>query len=90
MKSQNAPTVRLSQRVGFVYEAENASLVRRLNNIVENAQNNEFVMHVTFEKKSVNVLQKSTVLGVKRSLFKNPVWSVKKIHPGVYQKVSYK
>lgn len=47
-------------------------------------------MYATFEKKDVNILQRSTIFGVKRLFFKNPVWSVKKIHPSIYQKVSYK
>lgn len=57
--------------------------------MVENAQNNKFVIYVTFEKKCVNVLYRSIILSIKRSLFKNLIWSIKKIHLGVYQKVSY-
>lgn len=57
--------------------------------MVENAQNNKFVIYVTFEKKGINILLKSTILGIKRSLFKNLIWSIKKIYLSVYQKVSY-
>lgn len=43
MKSKDVQTIRLLQRIGFEYKAENTSLVRRLSNIVENAQNNKFI-----------------------------------------------
>lgn len=39
-----------------MYEVENANLIRRLSNIIENIQNNKFILHITFEKKSVNIL----------------------------------
>ncbi len=54
MKSQNAQIAKLLQRVAFVYGVENTILVKKQGNIVGNAQNNGFVMHVTFEKRSVS------------------------------------
>lgn len=57
--------------------------------MVKNIPNNKFVRLVFFEKKTVNTQQKYTVLNVKRSVYKNLVWSVKKILLNVYLKVSY-
>ena len=65
------------------------TLVKSQNNTVESIQNNEFVMHVFFEKKTVNALQRCTVLDVKRSISKNPVQIVKKFPLSVHLKVSY-
>ena len=44
-----------------------------------NALNIAFMMHVAFEKKDVNILQKHTILNIKRFVYKSLIWSMKKI-----------
>ena len=89
MKSQNAQIAKLLQRVAFMYGVENAILVKKQGNIVGNAQNNRFGMYVTFEKRCVIAIQRHTLLDVKRSVFKNPVWTRKKISLNSVQRISY-
>ena len=68
---------------------ENAILVRKLSNIVENLLNNAFVMHTAFEKKDINALQKHTVLNLKRLVCKNLVLNMKKSSQDAVQKVGF-
>lgn len=53
MKSSNMFTVQLLQYVRFIYKVKNATLIKKLSNIVKNAQNKKFVMHFIFKKKGV-------------------------------------
>lgn len=65
------------------------TLVRNHNNIVKSVQNNVFMMYVFFEKKTVNALQRYTILNVKRLVFKNPVRIIKKFLLSLSLKISY-
>lgn len=56
MKIQNVLIVRLLWYIRFIYKAKNTYFTRRLNNIVENVQNNRFVINITFKKKNINIL----------------------------------
>lgn len=38
---------------------------------IENVQKNIFVVNILFEKKTINIQQKYTILNIKRSVYKN-------------------
>lgn len=78
MKNQNIQTLRHLQHIGFIYKIKNASLIRKLYNIVENTSYNKFLMYIIFKKKVVDVLQRFAIYDIKKTLFKNLIWSVKK------------
>ena len=73
----------------FVYMVENITYAKKPKAVVENTQNNAFMMNVFFEKNDVSVWLKSTMLGVKKSIFKNLVLNVKKCHLNAIHKVSF-
>ena len=75
MKSLNALIIKYFQLILFVYRVKNAILVKKLKNKVRNALNNAFMMHIVFAKRNVNILQKHTILNIKRLIF---IWSIKK------------
>ena len=85
----NAPIIKHFLHVVFVYGIKNVILVKKQKSKVENAQNNGFVIHATFEKRDVSAQPKSTLHDVNKSVLKNLVWSVKKIFPNVVQKISF-
>lgn len=89
MKSQNTQIAKFLQYVAFVYRVENAIFVKKQNSIVRNAQNNGFVMHISFEMGGVNIYQKRIILNVKRSVSKNLIWSIKNIFLNAVQGVNY-
>lgn len=63
----------------IVYMIRNAIFIRKSNNIVGNILNNVFMIYTAFEKKGINILQKYTVLNIKRLIYKNLILNIKKI-----------
>ena len=57
--------------------------------MVENAENNVFVIDVIIEKVDISVLQKHMVYDIKKLHNKRVVWSMKKCFLNIFLKVSF-
>lgn len=62
----------------FVYIVKNATLVKKPKTAVENTQNNAFVIFVFFEGNIMSMWQRTTLLDIKKSVYKSFILSIKK------------
>lgn len=62
----------------FVYIVKNATLVKKPKTAVENTQNNAFVIFVFFKGNIMSMWQRTTLLDIKKSVYKSFILSIKK------------
>lgn len=71
MKNWNILFIKLLLYAIFIFKVKNTSFTKKWKIIVENAQNNVFVIFIFFKKNVANILLKDIAIDRKKYTFKN-------------------
>lgn len=73
----------------FMYKVENIILVKKQKFIIEDLQNNIFIMYACYRKNIVSIYQNNIMFDINKLAFRTFFLNIKKCHLSVFQKVSF-